>query len=80
MKETDKRRAVRQAVDVPRLKMPDLARLTGCSVASLRAYRTGYRIPSQTSAEQISAGLRSHALEIMAVADILDGIHGDPED
>ena len=77
MNDTEKRNLVKQAVDVPRLTMPDLAELTGCSTSSLRAYRTGYRMPGEESAQTMVRGLRSQATALLAIAHQLEGLYGE---
>jgi len=76
MSETDKSRAVRYAVDFPRLTMPDLAKITGCSTSSLRAYRNGYRDPTAETVSKIADGLRSHAAAVEGIAAKLEDTYG----
>jgi hypothetical protein len=76
MNELEKVRILKDAVDVPRVNFVRLSEITDCSVSSLRAYRSGYRIPSDASVQSMAAGIKAHAALLLNVASRLEGIHG----
>jgi hypothetical protein len=68
MADDDLRRLVKKAIDSPRINLDNLSELTGCSIFSLRAYRLGYRLPSDRARAQLAAGLREHAGRLLNIA------------
>ena len=71
------KKLVRQAIDLPRLTMNDLAKLTGIGRDTLRSYRSGRRLPTPEKVRLLIGALREDAKLLTNVADKLDRFYGE---
>ncbi|KPK43080.1 MAG: hypothetical protein AMJ65_06810 [Phycisphaerae bacterium SG8_4] len=68
MTDFEKQRLIREAVDLPRLSMDDLSRITGLSVGALRKYRNGERLPTTEAAHALADGIQNQARSLEHIA------------
>lgn len=64
----------KQAVDVPRKTLDDLATLYGLSVHTLMKYRLGYRSPDLENLSKLSEGLRLLARQLLLLREQIDKV------
>jgi transcriptional regulator with XRE-family HTH domain len=54
------------------VSLPELAKLAGISLFTLRSYREERRTPSPENLRKLAKALRAHAMELNETADRLD--------
>jgi len=67
-------KVAKDAIDLPRKSVEDLAELYGISVHSLLKYRLGDRSPNKANLAKISEGLRLFARQLLFLREEIDKV------